>query len=155
MPLIYSYLSCSSVSPVTDRTISSPDHVAPLPQNYPEAITDTLHEEGEEGEEGTQQSSPDAVRLCFNRRGSHVAIGHDRGVCHVWDMLTRRVVARLDGHATSVSSLSWSRDSRLLLTTGEDGGCILWDLTRPGGIRRGTFLFPAPILTASIHPRDR
>ncbi|RKP14461.1 WD40-repeat-containing domain protein [Piptocephalis cylindrospora] len=126
----------------------------PHPQNYPEAITGTLHEGEEDGEEEGQQDSPDAVRLCFNRRGTHVAIGHDRGACHIWDMLTGRVVVRLDGHATSVSSLSWSRDSRLLLTTGEDGGCILWDLTKPGGFRRGTFLFPAPILTASIHPRD-
>ncbi|WP_406276539.1 protein kinase [Nocardia sp. NBC_00881] len=46
----------------------------------------------------------------------------------IWDLSTAREIRTLTGHTHRVTSLSWSGDSRLLLSGGNDGTARLWEL---------------------------
>jgi WD40 repeat protein/serine/threonine protein kinase len=46
----------------------------------------------------------------------------------IWDLTTGREVRTLTGHIRRVESLSWSSNSRLLLSGGGDGTARLWEL---------------------------
>lgn len=58
----------------------------------------------------------------------------------------------LRGHSRPVQSLSWSRDSRYLLSASRDWKCILWDLAT--GKPLHTVQMGAPVWGASLHPEN-
>ena len=49
-------------------------------------------------------------------------------------------------------SCSWSRNSRYLLSSSRDWNIIIWDILT--GDRRNCIRFDAPVLSASLHPRN-
>lgn len=49
-------------------------------------------------------------------------------------------------------TISWSRNSRYLLSASRDWNVIVWDLKT--GARRDTIRFDAPVTTAVLHPRN-
>ncbi|KAI8611992.1 WD40-repeat-containing domain protein [Chytriomyces sp. MP71] len=53
--------------------------------------------------------------VCWNPKGSMVAIGTNRGVVEVWDVEQERKIRDLTGHESRVGSIAWSGDT---LTTG-------------------------------------
>ncbi|WVQ95571.1 hypothetical protein IAU59_002668 [Kwoniella sp. CBS 9459] len=91
----------------------------PFAQKYPEAVDSTL--------------SSQAVSVLFNPygpfAGHYLAVGGSDGIVEVWDVETRGVIRVLEGHVKAVGGLSWSRNSRYLLTSSHDATAIVWDLS--------------------------
>ncbi|BGP55776.1 chromatin binding protein [Rhodotorula sphaerocarpa] len=110
-------------------------------------------------------SSVDAAALCarFNPRGlyagHYLAVGRLDGVVAVLDFETKDIVRWLEGHVKAVTSVSWSGNSRYLLTASRDWNAILWDLSAGAqdtleGERKHTIRFDAPVTSAALHPRN-
>src|SRR3989338_5212089 len=64
----------------------------------------------------------------FNRRGTLLAVGCQDGRIVIWDFDTRNVARVLEGHVHVITSLSWSRDGRTLLSASTDWKLCLWDV---------------------------
>ncbi|EJT97547.1 WD40 repeat-like protein [Dacryopinax primogenitus] len=115
--------------------------LSPLAQEYPDKITHFL------------DSSASVAQ--FSPNGQLLAAGRDDGTVEVWDLHTYRVMRRLEGHVKGVVSVSWSRNSRYLLTSSRDFTCAVWDLAVPSrtGCKRDTVWFESPLTGAVFHPR--
>ncbi|MCJ1402081.1 chromatin binding protein [Xylographa trunciseda] len=108
-----------------------------LAQDYPEALTGKL-------------KSGHATCIRFNRKGDFLASGRADGIIVIFDVETNGVAHKLRGHTRQIQSLSWSRDSRHILSSSQDWKCILWDLKDGSRIR--TVRFEAPVYIAELHP---
>ncbi|CED82927.1 WD40 repeat protein [Phaffia rhodozyma] len=116
--------------------------LSPFLQDFPDAITTTLDDS--------------AICSRFNHAGvfagSFIASGRADGAVCVWDVETKRPVWIEQGHAESVETVCWSRNSRFLLTSSRDATCIIWDLET--GDRKQVIRFKAPVLGAFFHPHN-
>ncbi|KKA26283.1 hypothetical protein TD95_000084 [Thielaviopsis punctulata] len=110
-----------------------------LLQDYPEHITNTIR-------------SGHATCLRFNYKGDYLASGRVDGTVVVWDLDTMGSAQKLRGHNKTISSLSWSRCGRYLLSACRGWKAILWDLQ--DGKRLREVRFRAPVYTAEVHPND-
>lgn len=108
-----------------------------LLQDYPENITNTIR-------------SGHATCLRFNRRGDYLASGRVDGTVVIWDLDTMGVARKLRGHSKSISSLSWSRCGRYLLSACQGWKAVLWDLK--DGKPHRQVRFKAPVYIAELHP---
>ena len=88
----------------------------------------------------------------FDSLGNILAAGTIVGDIVVWDMDTLMVSYSLRGHASSVSALSFSNDSKYLLSSSQDWNLILWDLYTQAIVYK--IPFDSPMLSACIHPTD-
>ena len=68
-------------------------------------------------------------------------------------METMGVAMKMHGHVGGVTSLSWSRCGRYLLSSSQDWRCILWDLADGSQIRH--VIFTAPCYYAELHPYNQ
>jgi WD40 repeat protein len=73
----------------------------------------------------------DLVSVAFDPSGELIAAGGSSGATLVWDLRSKRRVARLTGHRSTVTSVGFSSDGRYLVTAGHDGSARVW--TVPGG----------------------
>ncbi len=87
----------------------------------------------------------------FNRRGAMLASGCHNGKVVVWDFLTRSKALVLHQHTHPITSLSWSRDNRRLLSSSLDWRIRLWNVETGEAVY--THDLGEPVLNASIHPR--
>jgi len=87
-----------------------------------------------------------------NRRGTLLAVGTADGQVVIWDFDTRGIARSLKGHIYTVSSVSWSRNGRKLLSGSYDCTVKLWDVLT-GNIEHSLQLEKA-IIFCQIHPRD-
>lgn len=108
-----------------------------LLQDYPENITNTIR-------------SGHSTCLRFNRNGDFLASGRVDGTVVVWDLETMGVARKLRGHSKSITSLSWSRCGRYLLSACQGWKAILWDLQ--DGKRYREVRFRGPVYIAELHP---
>ena len=69
-----------------------------------------------------------SVCCAFNSRGSLFAVGGRDGRLTIWDFETKTIAKLLIGHVQPVTSVSWSHDSRYLMTTSTDWKLIVWDV---------------------------
>jgi COMPASS component SWD1 len=91
----------------------------------------------------------------FNRLGSMVAVSANDGRVAIMDYITGGNIKAWTAHARTVTSLSWSRDSRRLLTAATDGTVSLWnieDTTRAAN--QYAFEGIGSPLTATFNPRN-
>ncbi|KAK1755281.1 RNA polymerase II largest subunit [Echria macrotheca] len=108
-----------------------------LLQDYPEHITNTIR-------------SGHSTCARFNRKGDYLASGRVDGTVVIWDLETMGVARKLRGHSRNITSLSWSRCGRYLLSTCQSWKAILWDLQ--DGSRYREVRFRAPVYGAELHP---
>ncbi len=108
-----------------------------LLQDYPENITNTIR-------------SGHSTCVRFNRRGDFLASGRVDGTVVIWDLETMGVARKLRGHSKNITSLSWSRCGRYLLSACQGWKAILWDLQ--DGKRYREVRFRAPVYGAELHP---
>nr|ALJ75661.1 RBBP5 [Schmidtea mediterranea] len=121
-------------------------------QNYPEAPDG--HLERIKKDEVSKESScaTYAITLQFNRCGNLIAIGCNDGRIEIWDYCTRRMIKYISAHVHPVCSVSWSRDSRKLLSASTDNHISIWDIITGDALE--TFRLPCPVLKVQCHPRD-
>jgi hypothetical protein len=114
--------------------------LSPFLLDYPSSLSHTLDDS--------------ASCISFNPTGyfagSFVAVGRTDGCISIWDVLTHDVVWVETGHAKQVESVSWSRNSRYLLSASRDGTAIVWDLERSARVE--TVRFSSPVVNAQFHP---
>ncbi|KAG8994754.1 chromatin binding protein [Tulasnella sp. JGI-2019a] len=110
----------------------------PFAQNFPENVVATLEDA--------------ALCVRYSPTGRFIAAGRYDGWTTVWDAETRGIIRSLEGHVKGIASVSWSRNSKYLMTTSKDWNCVIWDLA--SGERRQTIRFDTPVLGASFHPRN-
>jgi WD40 repeat protein len=67
--------------------------------------------------------------LDFSRDGKYLASGGADETVVIWELASRSVVARLDGHESTVFSVAFSPDGKALASGLSDGKIFLWDLT--------------------------
>ncbi|EER38142.1 WD40 domain-containing protein [Histoplasma capsulatum H143] len=132
-----------------------------LAQDYPDALTGKLR-------------CGHATCLRFNRKGDYLASGRVDGTIVIFDVETNGVARKLRGHSKQIQSLrfafsvqckyvhleyveslrltsiSWSRCGRYLLSSSQDWKCVLWDMK--DGSRVRTVRFEAPVYIAELHP---
>jgi len=111
----------------------------PFQQTYPEIVEDYL-------------TKGQAVKCEFNRKGNLLAAGLVDGKCVIWDFDTKGVARILKGHVKEITSLSWSRNSRKLLTSSLDHRCVYWDLMECK--REKEIDFQSPVLLAALNPKN-
>uniref|UniRef100_A0A915PKT5 Anaphase-promoting complex subunit 4 WD40 domain-containing protein n=1 Tax=Setaria digitata TaxID=48799 RepID=A0A915PKT5_9BILA len=98
----------------------------------------------------TQQGSANCCR--FNRWGSLIAVGSVDGRVYIFDLITKGVVKSWVCHGYSITSLSWSRDGRKLLTASNDWSVAVWDVLEGSRIERQ--IYGSPVLCAMFNPRN-
>ncbi|KAI8325675.1 WD40 repeat-like protein [Martensiomyces pterosporus] len=111
----------------------------PFEPEYPEAIEACLDDEY-------------ATKCAFSHHGSLLATARSDGKCYIWDMDALNVVRKLNHSEVSLTGVSWSRNSRYILTVDEMGLCILWDLQ--DGSVHAKVEFGSAINCARVHPRN-
>jgi len=95
-----------------------------------------------------------AVCCKFNRRGSMLAVGTNEGQTLIYDFETKGIARILDGHIHPVRALSWSRNSRKILTAAGESSSVLLLWALKEGVILIRLRYPVPITSASLHPRD-
>jgi len=70
--------------------------------------------------------SPDGD-VAFSTDGHTLATSSPDGTARVWDIRTRKPLARLTGHGNSVTDVAFSPDAHTLATISIDGTARLWD----------------------------
>ncbi|KAK6455779.1 chromatin binding protein [Scheffersomyces xylosifermentans] len=126
-------------------------------KEYPETLASTLH-------------YGHSVVIQFNHKGDYLASGLSDGSILIYDLISNGgVIAHLaeDSHTRPVTSISWSKCGRFILSSSQDWSCKLWDLSKVNSdeddvelelenssamIR--TVKFDGPIWSASMHPQD-
>ncbi|PAA81283.1 hypothetical protein BOX15_Mlig014341g1, partial [Macrostomum lignano] len=115
-------------------------------------LLESFHKNYPEENDGVLDCVSFAVTCAFNRFGTLLAVGCNDGRVVIWDFLTRGIAKTITAHAVTVCSVSWSRDSKKLLTASTDNTVALWDVL--SGECDKVFRFPSPVLKAAFHPRN-
>ena len=95
----------------------------------------------------------DVVVCTFNRRGNLLAGGCRNGMIVVWDFDTHGVAQTFTQHRGRITSISWTRSSRLLLSSSVEGTLILWDVVHGSAVH--TVNLGGDLIHAALHPRSR
>jgi WD40 repeat protein len=66
--------------------------------------------------------------MALSSNGKTVASGHDDGKVRLWDIETKKVIAKWAGHTNTVWSLCWSADGDQVLSGSWDGTARVWDV---------------------------
>ncbi|XP_018652498.1 putative retinoblastoma binding protein [Schistosoma mansoni] len=120
-------------------------------QNYPEAADGYLERIKKDDGSKDAGCATYAITLQFNRVGSLLAIGCNDGRIEIWDHVTRRISKVLVAHAHPVCSLSWSRDSKRLLSASTDNTVSIWNVL--SSACEQTFQFPCPVMKVQFNAR--
>eukprot|EP01104_Vermistella_antarctica_P018150 TRINITY_DN662_c1_g6_i1.p1 TRINITY_DN662_c1_g6~~TRINITY_DN662_c1_g6_i1.p1 ORF type:complete len:406 (-),score=88.71 TRINITY_DN662_c1_g6_i1:619-1836(-) len=112
----------------------------PFGQDFPEVIEDWL-------------VSKSAVNCVFNKRGTLLAVGCNDGEVIIWDFDTRGIAKQWKAHIGTVTSVSWSRNGRKLLTSSADWALRLWDVLNV--TEDITVRFESMVLSSQIHPKNK
>jgi len=94
--------------------------------------------------------------VTFSPDGNLLMLGEtswSSGVSILWNLTSNQEVYRLDGHARGINEIAFAPDGRTVLTVGQDGVVILWDVGTGQEIRR--FEHPAATNSAVLSPDGR
>ncbi len=102
---------------------------------------------------------PTKVReLAWSADGKQLATGGGAEVT-VWSFAGRGPAGtrpiRLRGHVLPVTDIAFYRSASLLVSGGEDGQLLIWDLIRSTKKPLGGVLVPSAVSRVSWHPRER
>jgi len=100
--------------------------------------------------DGSLDSVSAALTSQFNRTGSLLAVGCNDGRLVIWDFLTRGIAKVLVAHVHPISSVSWSRDGKKILTASTDWNVGLWDVL--SGDCEVRYRFPSAVHKVQFHP---
>eukprot|EP00967_Tisochrysis_lutea_P101001 scaffold151163_cov33-Tisochrysis_lutea.AAC.1 len=96
-----------------------------------------------------------SVHVCaFNRRGTLLAGGCSSGDVVVWDFETHGLGRKLSLHHEAVTSVSWTKSSRRLISSALDGRLVVWDVLNSTVLMQ-THIPETELTWASTHPLKR
>lgn len=117
-------------------------------KEYPETLTHTLQ-------------YGHCVTFQFNHKGDYLASGLNDGSIVIYDLSSSgSIVCHIERecHVRPITSISWSKCGRYLLTASQDWDCKLWDLSKVNNDTAnplvGTVTCDGPVWGASINPRN-
>ncbi|GIM13509.1 hypothetical protein Vretimale_16605 [Volvox reticuliferus] len=84
--------------------------------------------------------------VCFSPNSRWMAVGLEDHTVVVWDLVNRCCLPSLDAHKAPLAVLTWSSDSRFLLTAGQDCTLRLW---RSEDCRQQAFFMGDAAITAA------
>jgi len=116
------------------------------------ALVHTFGQSYPEEFDGNLDSVSAALTCSFNRTGSLLAVGCNDGRLVIWDFLTRGIAKILTAHVHPVTSVSWSRNGRKILTASTDWMVGLWDVL--SGECDHRYRFPSAIHKVQCHPHN-
>ena len=82
-----------------------------------------------------------------------LAVGCNDSRIALWDFMTRGISRQCSHHIHLITSLSWNRTGRKLLSSVTDWNVVLWDV-----VSREAELclrFPSPVVKVQFNPRDK
>jgi WD40 repeat protein len=82
--------------------------------------------------------------VAFDPSNEFIGAGSFSGAALIWDLRSKKRIARLAGHSDTVAAVAFSADGRFLATAGHDGIAKVW--TVPGGALVTTLRSRAPSL---------
>jgi WD40 repeat protein len=82
--------------------------------------------------------------VAFDPSNALIGAGSFSGAAFLWDLRSKKRIARLRGHSDTVAAVAFSADGRFLATAGHDGIAKVW--TVPGGSLVTTLRARAPRL---------
>ena len=74
------------------------------------------------------QSKASPVSAAVNPSGDVLVLGRSDGIIEVWDVTNTKLILTLSGGTQDVSTLSFSKDGRFLLSGNKDGSIYIWNL---------------------------
>jgi len=111
-------------------TFSPDSRLLAYGNDYSVSIWDTV-ESRDLGSPASDESQPDSVgqveAVAFSPDGKILAIGDRSQQLILWNIATKRVLARLKGHEGWISALGFSRDGKTLYSGSTDLTVKLWD----------------------------
>ncbi len=60
--------------------------------------------------------------------GKQLMTGSEGSDLKLWDIASRKLIARLEGHQREVTVIAFSRDGKMLISGDAGGQCLLWDV---------------------------
>ena len=82
-----------------------------------------------------------------------LAVGCNDGRIALWDFMTRGISRQCSHHIHPITSLSWNRTGRKLLSSATDWNVVLWDVV--SGEAELCLRFPSPVTKVQFNPRDK
>eukprot|EP00392_Amoebophrya_sp_AT5.2_P005878 g5888.t1 len=78
------------------------------------------------------QNEDAVTSVSWTQRGSHLAVGTNKGEVQIWDHITLvyqvHYMSRLSGHRQEVCGLKWSFDEQQLASGGNDNKLYVWNM---------------------------
>lgn len=91
-------------------------------------------------EHSSAPSRPNFTSISFSNDGNHLLVGTSSNVHYVLDAYDLTLLRRLEGHQglgpRSGEEVSWSADSKWVLSGSADGTVAVWDLGIPKGTEK-------------------
>jgi WD40 repeat protein len=79
--------------------------------------------------------APCANSVAFAPEGGLLATADKDGTVKLWNFVTGRLLARLDGRANWIGGVAFSADGRTIAAIGDDTDVRLWDVIEAVGSR--------------------
>jgi WD40 repeat protein len=75
-----------------------------------------------------EENNAGAWSMALSPNGQTVASGYNDGTVRLWDVETRKVIAKWEGHTDLLGALYWSGDGKQVLSGSWDGRARVWDV---------------------------
>ncbi|KAL6074501.1 putative u3 small nucleolar rna-associated protein 21 [Balamuthia mandrillaris] len=90
------------------------------------------------------------TRIMLHKESSLLATASDDLVIRIFDVDTRRLVRRFEGHSNQITDIAFSPDARWLVTSSLDCTVCVWDL--PSGMKVDWFRVEKAVTSLSFSP---
>lgn len=101
-----------------------------------QTLLTTFNDTPQPGAYSSSTSQPPAVvtRLAHCKFANLIAAGYSNGDIKIWDISTRTVLIKFQGHKGSISAMTFDNDGTSLVSGSNDTSIIVWDLVSEEGL---------------------
>ncbi len=95
---------------------------------------------------------PIGTAIAVDRLGQRVAVGGDDHTIRIVDIRSGQETHCLHGHLDWVRTLAWGNSEECLISSGNDGRVLVWNLDVPQPLPRTIASFPQAVAKVVLHP---